>query len=138
MDGYGKRILVIDDDGAGCRALLEVQLEQEGYAVQTARDGVAGLDEMRKRRFDAVIADCHMPGLNGIEFAEFSGIIWPDTPIILVFYDLNDLTDDAEEYGAVTCIRKPYEATLLLSLLRTAIQPVSTEHGTFSMAEMNH
>jgi DNA-binding response OmpR family regulator len=137
MDGYGKRILVIDED-AGCQAFLEAQLEQKGYAVQTACDGVAGLDEMRKRRFDAVIAGCHMPGLNGIEFAEFSGITWPDTPIILVSYDLNDLTDDAEEYGTVTCIRKPYEATLLLSLLRTAIQPVSSEHTTYAMAELNY
>ena len=41
MDGYGKRILVVDED-ADRRALLEVQLEQEGYAVQTACDGVAG------------------------------------------------------------------------------------------------
>ena len=61
MDGYGKRILVVDDD-AGCRALVEAQLEHEGYAVHTACDGVAGLDEMRKRRFDAIIADCRMPG----------------------------------------------------------------------------
>jgi DNA-binding response OmpR family regulator len=47
MDGYGKRIRVIDED-ADRRALLEAQLEQEGYAVQTACDGVAGADEMRK------------------------------------------------------------------------------------------
>ena len=64
MDGYGKRILVIGDDD-DCQALLEAQLEQEGYAVQTACDGVAGLvDEMRKRRFDAVITDGHMPDKN--------------------------------------------------------------------------
>jgi CheY-like chemotaxis protein len=41
MDGYGKRTLVVDED-AGCRALVEAQLEREGYAVQTACDGVAG------------------------------------------------------------------------------------------------
>lgn len=35
MDGYGKRVLIIDD-GSGCRALLEAQLAQEGYAVYTA------------------------------------------------------------------------------------------------------
>ena len=61
MDGYGKRILVVDED-AGCRALVEAQLDPEGYAVQTARDGGAGLTEMRKWRFDAVIAAGHMPG----------------------------------------------------------------------------
>ena len=41
MNGYGKRILVVNED-ADRRALLEAQLEQEGYAVQTACDGVAG------------------------------------------------------------------------------------------------
>lgn len=46
MDGYGKRILVVAED-AGRRARLEVQLEQEGYAVQMASNGVAGADEMR-------------------------------------------------------------------------------------------
>ena len=138
MDGYGKRILVIGDDD-GCQALLEAQLEQEGYAVQTACDGVAGLvDEMRKRRFNAVITDGHMPGFSGNEFAEFCGIAWPDTPIILVSSDLNDLTDDAEGYGAVVCLRKPYEANLLMSLLRTATRPVSANQATFPMAEMKH
>lgn len=83
MDGYGKRILVVDDD-VGCRALVEAQLEQEGYAVQTACDGVAGLDEMRKRRFDAVITDCRMPGFIGHEFAGICGIAWPDIPLILL------------------------------------------------------
>jgi CheY-like chemotaxis protein len=47
MDEYGKGILVVDED-AGLRAVLRAQLEQEGYAVQTACDGVAGTDEMRK------------------------------------------------------------------------------------------
>lgn len=60
MNGYGKRILVVDED-VGRRARLEVQLEQEGYAVQSACDSVAGAEEMRKRHFDAVIADSHIP-----------------------------------------------------------------------------
>jgi DNA-binding response OmpR family regulator len=137
MVGYGKRVLVIDDD-AGCRALLEAQLEQEGYAVQTACDGVAGLDEMRKRRFDAVITDCRMPGFIGHEFAGICGVVWPDTPLILLTGALNYLTDYADEFDAAACIRKPYEAAMLLSVLRTVTQSVSTEQATFSMAEMAH
>lgn len=38
------------DDDADCRALVEAQLEEAGYVVHTACDGVAGLDEMRGRR----------------------------------------------------------------------------------------
>jgi DNA-binding response OmpR family regulator len=83
MDGYGKRILVVDED-IGRRALLEAQLEQEGYAVHTACDGVAGADEMRKRHFEVVIADGHMLGFSGIEFAKSCRTAWPNTLVILL------------------------------------------------------
>jgi hypothetical protein len=42
--------------------------------------------------------------------------------------------DYAEEVDAAACIRKPYEAAMLLSVLRIVTQPVSTEQVTFSMA----
>lgn len=128
MDGYGKRILIIDDD-VTCRSLLEGLLEVEGYAVQTACDGMDGLAQMRKRRFDAVITDQCMPRLNGLEFTECSKITWPDTPVILLSGDLNLLTG-CEDHDAVSaCIRKPYEASVLLSLLRSVIQPDSARHA---------
>jgi CheY-like chemotaxis protein len=93
---------------------------------------------MRKGRFfDAVIADGHMPGFIGHEFAGFCRIAWPDTPVILLSGDLNSVTDYADEVDAVACIRKPYEAAMLLSVLRIATQPVLTE-ATFSMAQMTH
>ena len=124
MDGNGKRILVVDED-AGCRALVEAQLEQEGYAVQTACDGIAGLDEMRKGCFDAVIADGHMPGFIGHEFAGICGIAWPNTPVILLSGDLTYVMDYADEVDVAACIRKPYEAAVLLSVLRIATRSVS-------------
>lgn len=132
MDGYGKRILVIDDD-PGCREVLKAQLEHEGYAVQTACDGLAGLDEMQKRRFDAVISDGHTPGLSGLELATFSGLAWPDTPVILLSGDLNFFTQYLDHYDAVACIRKPYEASVLLSVLRTATQPISMDQAMVPM-----
>ena len=126
MDGYGKRVLVIDD-GNGCRALLEAQLAQEGYAVHTAYFGIAGLpDVVRNRRFDAVIADNHMPGFTGREFAKYCRITWPDTPLILLMQDRNSLTDYAAESNAAAYIPTPYEADMLLSVLRRVMQPVST------------
>jgi DNA-binding response OmpR family regulator len=137
MDGHGKRILVVDED-TGCRALLEAQLEHEEYAVQTACDGVAGIDEMRRQRFDALITDCCMPGFIGREFAGFCRIAWPDTPLILLTEDHSYLTDYADKFDAAACIRKPYEAVVLLSVLRTVIQSSSTEQTTFSMAQRTH
>jgi CheY-like chemotaxis protein len=124
MDGYGKRILVVDDDAA-CRALVEAQLEQEGYAVHTACDGVAGLDALQQRRFAAVITDGHMPGLHGLELVRFCKIAWPDTPVILLSGDLNEVTDCDNDVAAAACLRKPYEAAMLLRTLRTVTHQAS-------------
>ena len=137
MDGYGKRILVVNKD-AGRRALLEAQLEQEGYVVQMACDGVAGADEMRKRHFEAVIADGHMPGFSDHEFAEFCRSAWPVTPVILFSGDLIYVMDYTDEDDAAACLRGPFEAAMLLSVLRTVIQPVLTEQGAFFRAQMTH
>jgi CheY-like chemotaxis protein len=134
MDGYGKRILVIGDD-IGSRALLEDQLEQEGYAVLTACDGVAGAEEMRKRHFMAVIADDHMPGFSGIEFAEFCRTAWPDTPVILFSSDLSYVTNNMDEAGVAASMCEPCEATMLLRVLRKATQTGSIEQRTFSRAQ---
>lgn len=137
MDGYGKRILVVGDE-AGCRALLAAQLEQAGYAVHTACNGVAGLDEMRRRRFVAVITDGHMPGFSGLEFVGFCGIAWPDIPVILLSGDPDYVTDCGNEFEVAACIHKPYEAAMLLSVLRTVTQPGSREPAIFPMAQMQH
>ena len=126
MDGYGKRILAIGDD-VGSRALLEDQLAQEGYAVLTACDAVAGADDMRKRRFMAVIADDYMPGFSGIEFAEFCRTAWPDTPVIFFSSDLSYVTNNMGEAGVAASICEPCESTMLLSVLRTATQTGSTD-----------
>ncbi len=127
MDGYGKRILVVEEDPS-CRALLEVQLEQEGYAVYAACDCMAGTDEMRKRHFDAVIADGHMPGFSGVEFAKFCRASWPDTLVILLTRDPHCTTDNEGEVDKAS-IRKPCEAAQVLSILRTATQPVQIEQA---------
>jgi two-component system, chemotaxis family, chemotaxis protein CheY len=132
MDGYGKRILVVSDDPDG-RALLDANLEHEGYAVYTVCDGIVGADEMRKRHFDAVIADYHMPEINGLEFAEFVKIAWPDTPVILVSGELNDVMENVAQSDVRACIRKPYETTMLLSVLRALTQPVSKVQAAFPM-----
>ena len=132
MDGYGKRILLVSDDPDG-RALLGANLEHEGYAVYMVCDGIAGADEMRKRHFDAVIADYHMPGINGLEFAEFVKIAWTETPVILVTEELNDVMENVSQSDMRACLRKPYETTMLLSVLCAVTQPVSKGQAAFPM-----
>jgi DNA-binding NtrC family response regulator len=61
-----KSILVVDDE-AGIRSLLFELLSNQGYQVSVAKDGMDSLDQMKERRFDLLITDVSMPGLDGVE-----------------------------------------------------------------------
>lgn len=58
------RVLVIDDEIV-VLALIQAHLESEGYVVETAEDGVAGLEQARRLLPDAIICDIVMPRLDG-------------------------------------------------------------------------
>lgn len=62
-----KKILVVDDDPVEIK-LLESRLTSNGYAVQTARDGYAGLELLKKDGADLIVLDVEMPEMNGYTF----------------------------------------------------------------------
>lgn len=64
---HRKRVLVVDDS-LTVRELQRKLLEQNGYAVEVAVDGMDGWNVLRGGRFDLVISDIDMPRMNGIEF----------------------------------------------------------------------
>ena len=64
-----KSILVVDD-AKSMRELVKGILENEGYSVVTAADGVEGLALAREKRFDAAVVDLHMPNMNGISMVD--------------------------------------------------------------------
>lgn len=135
MDGYGKRILIVDGDERS-RHLLSCLLESKGYNVHTAGDGLEALSEMKKRRFDAVITDDRLPKLNGLELLALSRVAWPETPVIIVSGDLSALGPQAVERGAVAWVQKPYEAGTLLELLASAVKAAGPERSWKSGTRM--
>ena len=119
MQGYGKRILIIDD-AEDIRYLTSMALTDAGYNTYSASDGAEGLDAMTKRRYDVVLVDYHMPRVNGLQFIETSRFKWPDIPIILMsgdhrFYGQKDLLK-----GTFACVEKPFELPHLIELINCA------------------
>jgi CheY-like chemotaxis protein len=123
-EGYGQRVLVVDDD-ANVRSLLSVLLTYEGYNVFEAGDGLDAFQELKKRHFDVVISDYHMPRFDGMQLLAVCRIAWPETAVVIVSGEDSDWTDRAIRGGAHACVKKPWERTHLIGELRQAIGKVS-------------
>lgn len=115
-EGFGKRVLVIDD-AQDIRCFTCLALSDAGYNVYSAADGSDGLEEMKKRRYDTVLVDYNMPRLNGGQFITIAHGMWPQTPIILMSGDwqISDQLDAIE--GIYARISKPFELPKLLDLI---------------------
>lgn len=128
MNGYGKRVLIAEDD-EGTRNTLIMALEKAGYNVYVALDGRQALEEMKRRRFDVVVTDHHMPKINGFQLILLGRLVWPDTPMVLLSGDDVSLTEMAEQGGAYGCLRKPCGAAELLGLIEDATLAVRERHS---------
>ena len=121
MDGYGKRVLIVDDDHHA-RFLLGALLDHAGYTVVPACDGRAAMTELHKRHFDAVVTDYRMPFLNGLELVRLIHIHYPLIPVILVSGALpvrDELVlSDCRPLG---WLKKPYDKGSLLKLVQSAV-----------------
>ena len=119
MDGYGKRVLIIDDNE---EILYEtgVALMDRGYNVYTASDGFEGSEQMNKRRYNLVLVDYHMPRLNGLRFIEICRALWPETPIILMSVDTFITHRSDLVQGTIGCVAKPFELSQLVDLVNQA------------------
>ena len=123
-DGYGRRVLVVDDD-ASVRSLLSGLLAHEGYNVFEAGDGLEAFQELQKRHFDVVISDCHVPRFNGMQLLAICRIVWPETAVVIGSGEESDWTELAIRGGAHAWAKKPYERIQLIPLVRRAIEKAS-------------
>ncbi|MDQ3585746.1 MAG: sigma-54 dependent transcriptional regulator [Acidobacteriota bacterium] len=116
-----KNILVVDDDKPQ-REILEMILSGEGYEVTTAASGEAALKFAKERRFDLVLTDLKMTGMDGIELLQ--KLLAYDSSIIVVLLTAHgsiDSAKDALRRGAFDYLEKPYEREALLETIRRAL-----------------
>jgi two-component system response regulator HydG len=113
-------ILIIDDDET-IRYFLPRDLEAEGFQVQTAETGLAGLRALEREPVDLVLLDIRMPDLTGIEVLQKIREQWPEQIVVM-------LTGEPDHETAVQAMRlgardyltkgKPIREEILLVLDR--------------------
>jgi two-component system, NtrC family, response regulator HydG len=100
-------ILVVDDEEAN-RLALERIFVREGYAVRTAADGRAALDQLRDGAVGVVLTDLKMPGMSGLELLRAARQVSPDTQVIVVTaYGSVETAVEAMKEGAYDFVTKP-------------------------------
>jgi len=104
-----KRILVVEDDRA-IRLLVSELMKSAGYAVDTARDGVEGLEKLKKKDYDLMLLDIWMPHMNGLEvLAELKKETSPPKVIVMTADNTPETLLTAVRQQAYQYIAKPFQ-----------------------------
>jgi len=121
--GKGETILLVDDESI-IRELGRDALEQLGYNVFVAEDGLAALDLYEKHRdkIDLVILDLIMPNLSGKEAFERLRQINPDIKVVIsTGYAKDGVLEPLLDNKANGFIKKPYKIQNMARVVRSAI-----------------
>ncbi len=108
--GGTESVLIVDDEAA-LRQLLETSLSRKGYTVTTASDGLEAIDLLGRgeKKFDVVLLDLNMPGATGIEVMKVLKITQPQVKVLVLTGHLTPETRaEFEQLGQKTFVRKPY------------------------------
>jgi two-component system response regulator AtoC len=115
-----KRILIVDDEES-FRHMLSVILIKEGYEVEAASNGEAGLQKAAASPFDHILCDIRMPHMDGLEvLREIKKTGGQASVIMMSAYGTMDTAIEAMKLGAYDYISKPFKPDEILLTLRKA------------------
>ncbi len=114
------RVLLVDDEVEFVETLAE-RMRARGLQVDTSFDGHAALERCRDAKYDAIILDLAMPGMDGIQLLREIRKLDPDAQI-MVLTGQGTVRDavEATQLGAMDVLEKPTEIDVLLDHIRQA------------------
>ncbi|MDD3875836.1 MAG: sigma-54 dependent transcriptional regulator [Bacteroidales bacterium] len=113
-------ILIIDDERS-IRSTLQEILEYEKFKVDTAADGLEGLEKVKLNNYDVILCDIKMPKMDGIEVLENIFSIRPDATVVMITgHGTIETAVEAIKKGAFDFISKPLDLNRLLITIKNA------------------
>jgi len=117
------RLLVVDDE-ANMRTVLQGLLQREGYQVELAPDGKSALEQLEKSggNVHAVLTDLRMPGIDGMQLLAEIVKRYPGRPVVmLTAHGTVDTAVEAMKVGAFDFVTKPFNSDELRAVMRKAV-----------------
>jgi CheY-like chemotaxis protein len=130
-----QKILVVEDEPASLR-ILRYFLSCEGYETAGAKDGVEAMELLAQCRFDLVLSDIKMPGMDGVALAKHILSASPVTPIFLISANISDYFEDILKLR-VPYFSKPLSLDQLLSKIQTVLSNRATRNSECARAGTN-
>jgi len=119
--GLAGAVLIIDDE-VEIRESLQTLLELEGFAVETAATGEAGLQRIGEHPFDLILLDLTLPGRNGMEILAEIRAHETGLPVIMITaFGTVENAVRAMQGGAANFVQKPWDNEKLLADVRAAV-----------------
>jgi CheY-like chemotaxis protein len=131
----GRQLLIVDDNAVS-RQLLQLQLEEWGLQPVATASGTEALQLLQSSHFDALICDLKMPGMSGVMLSTKAKEQHPQLPIIL----LSSVSDEtAKVYAGLftIVINKPVKQRQLGRAILTVLQQHQTETGQQTEGVLN-
>lgn len=118
------RLLLVDDEPdilETVRALLEIEFPD--VAVTAAPTGEAALDELRKGRFDLLVTDFRMPGMDGATLAKEAATHWPAMGILMItaYVDTQTLRGIRQRAPDLEVLPKPLQIEEFIARVRAKL-----------------
>ena len=111
-------ILIVEDE-AGIVQFLQQGLEEEGYTITSASDGLKGFELSQKENFDLILLDWMLPKMTGLELCKSIRLKNTTTPIIfLTAKDTVQETIEGLKAGANDYIKKPFSFDELVERIK--------------------
>jgi two-component system, NtrC family, response regulator HydG len=115
------RILIVDDEQDTCANLSDI-LADLGYQVDTAYDGFAALELVKKNTYDVAILDLRMPGMDGLElYRRIRQMSAETVAIVVTAYASSDVAQSVLATGAWKIVPKPVNIGKLLGFVSQAL-----------------
>ena len=122
------RILVVDDD-ATFRMTTGALLEADGHAIDTAADGQQAVVRLKEQRYDLMLVDLRMPGIDGIALVEALRLWGYGVPILMISgFGTVDSAVRALQTGADDFLLKPVEPDVLSARVSDLLERRPQQH----------
>ena len=128
-------ILIVEDE-AKMRRLLELNLGEEGFKTQSVADAETGLRLLNREQIDLVVTDFRLPGMNGLEFLQAIKRVNANLPVIVMTaYGTVESAVDAMKLGASDYVLKPFALAEMVLVIRKELESHSIREENRSLRE---